>query len=165
MFDTFDRTGAAEFPFPKEVVFLALMEAVKSSGMKINNVDKLSHRLDVSTGVSVNSWGEKISISVHSAGQSASTIAVASGAKTIFGSATTHGKNKKNVREILASTSRVLQRNGDVWLAECGHIREAVGESRAPSIADELGKLAALRDSGALTTQEFEIQKQKLLAK
>jgi hypothetical protein len=164
MFDTFDRTGAAEFPFPKEVVFLALMDAVKSLGMKINNVDKLSHRLDVSTGVSVNSWGEKISVSVHSAGQSASTIAVASGAKTIFGSATTHGKNKKNVREILASTSRVLQRNGEVWLAERGHIREVVGES-STSIADELGKLAALRDSGALTTQEFEIQKQKLLAK
>lgn len=33
------------------------------------------------------------------------------------------------------------------------------------SVADEIGKLAALRDSGALTTDEFERQKAALLAR
>jgi hypothetical protein len=34
----------------------------------------------------------------------------------------------------------------------------------AGSVADELAKLAALRDSGVLTSEEFEVQKAKLLA-
>ena len=34
----------------------------------------------------------------------------------------------------------------------------------APSTADELGKLAALREQGALTAEEFEVQKARLLA-
>jgi hypothetical protein len=38
-----------------------------------------------------------------------------------------------------------------------------VGESR-PSTSDELGKLAALRSSGALTEDEFQAQKRKLLS-
>jgi hypothetical protein len=33
-----------------------------------------------------------------------------------------------------------------------------------PSLADELAKLAMLRDQGVLTDEEFEIQKQRLLA-
>ena len=32
------------------------------------------------------------------------------------------------------------------------------------SVADELGKLAALRDSGVLTQEEFDQQKQRLLS-
>lgn len=41
------------------------------------------------------------------------------------------------------------------------YIQEVAGSS---STADELSKLAALRDSGALTDQEFQAQKAKLLA-
>lgn len=40
------------------------------------------------------------------------------------------------------------------------YIRDAAG---TPSAADELAKLAGLRDSGVLTVEEFQIQKAKLL--
>lgn len=42
---------------------------------------------------------------------------------------------------------------------------QATGSGPAPSIADELGKLAALRDKGIITAEEFETQKAKLLAR
>lgn len=38
------------------------------------------------------------------------------------------------------------------------------GEANSTSLADELQKLANLRNEGILTDAEFEIQKQKLLA-
>ena len=102
LFDTFDRTGSAEFPFPKQVVFRALCAAVEElNGMSIENRDDLASRLDVKTGMSAFSWGEKVSISVAGNGANAAVASVQSAARTIFGSATTHGKNRANVREII----------------------------------------------------------------
>ena len=58
LFDTFDRTGNAEFPFPKEVVFRAVYTAVSAlPGMSIASYDQLALHLDVNTGMSAFSWG------------------------------------------------------------------------------------------------------------
>ena len=43
------------------------------------------------------------------------------------------------------------------------YVRDAAGSSE-PSVADELTKLAQLRDAGTISPDEFEIQKAKLLA-
>ena len=43
------------------------------------------------------------------------------------------------------------------------YIRDTTADAR-PSVADELAKLAQVRDAGTITTQEFEAQKAKLLA-
>lgn len=44
------------------------------------------------------------------------------------------------------------------------YIRDVAGGSTGASTADEIAKLAELRDAGALTPNEFEAQKAKLLA-
>lgn len=44
-----------------------------------------------------------------------------------------------------------------------GYVRDAAMES-GPTVADELTKLAQLRDAGTITAEEFETQKAKLLA-
>jgi hypothetical protein len=44
------------------------------------------------------------------------------------------------------------------------YVQEAAGPAGGAGVADELSKLAALRDSGALTADEFEAQKAKLLS-
>jgi lysylphosphatidylglycerol synthetase-like protein (DUF2156 family) len=56
---------------------------------------------------------------------------------------------------------RSIQRAADAQEAARSYIREVAD---APSSADELAKLAQLRDQGVLTPQEFEAQKAKLLA-
>jgi hypothetical protein len=43
------------------------------------------------------------------------------------------------------------------------YVRDAAREP-SPTVADELTKLAQLRDAGAITAEEFETQKAKLLA-
>lgn len=45
-----------------------------------------------------------------------------------------------------------------------GYVRETAGTAGGASVADEVSKLARLRDSGELTTEEFEAQKAKLLS-
>jgi hypothetical protein len=44
------------------------------------------------------------------------------------------------------------------------YVQEAAGPGGGARVADDLSKLSALRDSGALTPEEFEAQKAKLLA-
>lgn len=56
---------------------------------------------------------------------------------------------------------RSIQRAADAQEAARSYIREVAD---VPSSADELAKLARLRDQGVLTPQEFEAQKAKLLA-
>jgi hypothetical protein len=166
IFDTFDRTGQAELPFPKQVVFRALCDAVDDlKGMTIENRDELASRLDIKTGMSPLSWGEKVSVSVSANGDQAGVISVQSAAKTVFGSGTTHAKNRKNVRQIITRTSELLQEHGSDWRSEMG-LEPATSTTTAtpsPSLADELRKLAELRDQGVLNPEEFETQKQKLL--
>lgn len=57
------------------------------------------------------------------------------------------------------------------WLAEFAAVRRASGlaavgtppQPSSPSVADEIGKLVRLRDAGALTPEEFEGEKARLL--
>jgi type VI protein secretion system component VasK len=44
------------------------------------------------------------------------------------------------------------------------YVRDAAGSSSGTSAADELTKLAALRDAGTITAEEFDQQKAKLLS-
>ena len=44
------------------------------------------------------------------------------------------------------------------------YVRDAAGSSSGASTADELTKLAALRDAGTITAEEFDQQKAKLLS-
>lgn len=168
LFDTFDRTGNAEFPFPKQVVFRALCDAIEElKGMEIEIQDVLASRVEVKTGMSAFSWGERVSVSVVENGENGAVVSVQSGAKTIFGSATTHGKNRKNVRKIIHHTSKILEQNGSQWKEEIGlttSSSEQTSTEQSPRlIADELMKLADLRDKGILSPEEFSKQKTQLL--
>lgn len=165
MFDTFDRNGNAEFPFSKAVVFRAVCQAVKElSGVTSENADELTSRIELKTGMSAFSWGEKVTITVLSSGTNGAVVQVASGAKTIFGSGTSHGKNKQNVSNIISQTSKVLQAFGEQWAKDmCQDVKEP--ELVQGSVADELIKLALLKDNGILSEAEFEGQKQRILSR
>lgn len=59
-------------------------------------------------------------------------------------------------------TKRDMQQAAAVAEAQRSYIQEAAGSTT--SSADELAKLADLRDQGVLSNEEFEAQKAKLLA-
>jgi hypothetical protein len=166
VFDTFDRTGNAEFPFPKAVVFRAVDTAVAALRMNVASRDELASRIDIKTGASAFSWGERVAISVMASGDQSAVVSIQSASKTVIGSGTAHGKNRKNVRGIISKTSEILQESGVSWRGEMGldpAPAAAAGTAPSSSVADELAKLAQLRDQGVLTEAEFAAQKARLL--
>src|SRR6185312_10127258 len=103
-------------------------------------------------------------ISVAANGENAAVVSIRSGAKTILGSATTHGKNRKNVREIIAQTSMVLKEQGAKWSEELRAKQPIFEGGKSPtSVVDEISKLAALMERGAITKDEFDALKTKLM--
>jgi hypothetical protein len=114
MFDTFDRTAAVEFPFPAAVVLRAVDQAVRTiPGMHVQDSNELARHIYLKTDLSAFSWGEKVTVSVHEAEQGRSRLQIASAAKTIAASATTHGRNRENVERIIGGTTKVLQEHGE----------------------------------------------------
>lgn len=106
-----DHNGESEFPLPKELVYSAMCKAIPTiKGMKIKSADKLQGRIMVKAGVSLFSWGENIPIQLISVNENLTKVQITSSPKTgiMFGGAFDMGKNRKNIEEILNSTSRIL---------------------------------------------------------
>jgi hypothetical protein len=167
IFDTFDRTGAVESPFTPEVVFRAVEAAVRgTSGMSIEEANPLAGHLSVKTSVSAFSWGEKVLVSVLDAGSGRSRVQIGSAAKTIMGSATTHGKNRKNVQRIISATSKVLEQHGSEWSLASPEEVETGGHAVAPEVDSEarLRKLDSLRGKSLVTEDKYAARKAEILS-
>jgi Short C-terminal domain len=155
-----DHNGESEFPFKKDTVFDAICKAVPSiSGMKIDHSDKLSGRIVVKAGISLWSWGENIPIQLSAISGVRTKVQITSAPKTgiLLGGAFDMGKNRKNIERILTVTSAVLSNTPQ-------EVQAAGNEgTNGSSVADEIQKLKKLFDEGALTQEEFNQQKAKLL--
>lgn len=106
-----DCNGESEFPISKDKVFDAMCRAIPTiKGMKIDNADKLQGRIVVKAGVSVWSWGENISVQLIELSENKTKVQITSSPKTgiLFGGAMDMGKNRKNIENILATTSKQL---------------------------------------------------------
>jgi hypothetical protein len=109
-----DHNGESEFPMSKDSVFEAMRNAILTiNGLKIENADKLQGRFLVKAGVSLNSWGENIIMQLIEITENRTKVQITSVPKTglMFGGAFDMGKNKKNIEDILSSTSRILSSN------------------------------------------------------
>ena len=106
-----DHNGESEFPMSKDKVFEAMRKAIPTiNGLKIENADKLQGRFVVKAGVSLYSWGENIPIQLSEISENRTKVQITSSPKTgiMFGGAFDMGKNRKNIENILSSTSRIL---------------------------------------------------------
>lgn len=106
-----DHNGESEFPMSKDKVFEAMRKAIPTiNGLKIENADKLQGRFIVKAGVSLYSWGENIPIQLIEISENRTRVQITSSPKTgiMFGGAFDMGKNRKNIENILSSTSKIL---------------------------------------------------------
>lgn len=106
-----DHNGESEFPISKDKVFDAMCRAIPTiKGMKIDNADKLQGRIVVNAGVSIWSWGENIPVQLIELSENKTKVQITSSPKTgiLFGGAIDMGKNRKNIENILAATSKQL---------------------------------------------------------
>lgn len=104
-----NQTTQQQFPFSAEEVFSALDEAVRQSDMTIQESDSVLKRATISVGVSLLSWGETVSISVHKQSEDSCVVALDSSLKFSANLAGSH-KHQKNFDKILYSLSRILNK-------------------------------------------------------
>jgi hypothetical protein len=100
--------GESEFPISKDKVFDAMCRAIPTiKGMKIDNADKFQGRIMVKADVTLWSWGENISIQFLELSENKTRVQITSSPKTGIG-ALDMGKNRKNIENILSTTSGIL---------------------------------------------------------
>lgn len=152
-----DHRGEVEYPFSKNTVFKAIMEAASDiSGLSLDSADELSGTVTFKAGVSLASWGENIPIQLEEISSVKTRMKVLSTPKTgvMFGGTMDFGKNRQNIDKIINAVSKVLSTKPKEKETIC---------SQQVSIADEIAKLNELKKDGVLSDEEFETQKSRLL--
>jgi hypothetical protein len=158
--DATDQTRAVEFPFPPRVVFRAVAEAISNlPGMTFHEFDHLAGHIYVTTAASPFLGGERVGVSVLDAGSGRSRVQIASGARTVFGSA--HGRTKKQLEEIISATSRVLGAHGERWTQEL--IVEARNRAESNEVEERLSRLEDMYADSLITEAEYRQRREAIL--
>jgi len=154
-----DHKGGADYPYSKEDVWKALLEAVPIiKGMKVDNIDELSSRIMVKTGISLMTMGENIPITVTEISSGRTRIDVTSTSKIgiLGGGLFDFGKSRANIEKILNETSKILSKKpATPTKTEVKSERDA---------KERLGKLKALLVGGLITEEDYEKRKAEILS-
>jgi hypothetical protein len=153
-----DHTRSFEVPYVPDDTFEALKIACsKIDGFSINRFEAITRTIYLKTGVSLFSWGEDITVDVRSS-LIGSEVGILSTPKTgiLFGGTMDMGKNRKNIAKISEALS--------IELFDYKQVEISTQPAKEPSsIADEITKLAKLKEQGILTDEEFVAKKKQLL--
>lgn len=151
-------------PHSVDVTYAALKSAVsKIGGFAITGADDAEHSLQVNAGVSAFSWGERITVHVMPNANGGTAVEVLSAPKVgAMGNAADMGKNNRNIAAIFNALQRELPAVPQQTAPQQAAPQQPAFDASL-LIADELKKLAELRDQGILTDEEFAARKQKLL--
>lgn len=155
-----DHEGKMQVNYSKETAFSACQKACQLlSGFSIQNLDKVANIIYLKSGMSLFSWGESITVSVIKIDNYLSEILISSAPKIGLGANAPGlmgdmGKNRKNIIKIQQVISEQLSKYPQ---------EKQIEQNNQISIADEIKKLAELKDIGILTEQEFLEKKRQLL--
>lgn len=155
-----DHKGGAEFPYHKDDVFEALVQAIKTKGLKIDKADKLSGHILAKAGVSLMSNGENIPISLTEVSFGRTRVSITSTPKhfTVIGGFMDFGKNRRNIEDILEATSKIISRNAPVK-------GESVSQAEPLTPTQRMAQLKEMKDKGLINVDEFENKKKDILSK
>ena len=130
-----DHEGGAEFPFDKEDVFEALVEAITNiSGMEIDKFDVLSGKIIVKNGITLTYRGEDIPIYVKEVSPGITRVSVNSTPENgfIIGRKLDLGKNRKNIEKIFDETSKILNQKNLTDSKSHKHDQPALATVKCP---------------------------------
>jgi|GEM_PF-934583 len=155
-----DHEGKFQVEYSQENAFCACKEASELlNGISIQKMDELTHTIYLKAGMTLFSFGEIINVNVSKINDSLSEIFISSAPKIGMGANAPGlmgdmGKNRKNINKIQQAISEQLSKYPKA---------EQINQTNQISIADEIKKLAELKDSGILTETEFSEKKKQLL--
>ena len=96
-----------KFPFPYDEVFDGLCVVIPKSGFKLKSADKVIGRISASTGISLFSYGENLTIIVEKL-DSETIVGIESTLKVGLNFAGGH-RHQENFNKIIESLSKHLQ--------------------------------------------------------
>lgn len=98
-----------KFPFSYDAVFNGLIKAIPSVGMKIKSQDRRIGRITASTGMSLFSYGENLTVVVEKIDDQATMVGIESALK--YGTNITGApRHQRNFDKIISALSQLLQR-------------------------------------------------------
>jgi hypothetical protein len=108
----FESGGGQRFPYSYDQVFSGLLRVLPENGFKVKSDDKDIGRIECSSGMSMLSWGENLSITVEEIDPCSARVDIHSGLKlqgTRQALFTGEGKNAKNVSLIVSALTSYLK--------------------------------------------------------
>ena len=97
-----------KMPFPYDDVFDALVAVIPSIGFKLKSQDRLIGRITTSTGMSLFSYGENLTIVVEKVEDGITLIGIESALKVGINVAGAH-RHSKNFNKLIEALSAYLQ--------------------------------------------------------
>jgi|GEM_PF-4293343 len=142
------------YPYTVDSTFTALREVVEEK-FKLKSVDDITKALTFSSGLSAFTWGENFTASVEKTDNGASVNI--SGVGKIGGQMMQSRRTNKLLDQVFLMVSAKLK--------QVGIPMEETNPSLAPgqSIPEQLAQLSKLRDSGALSDEDFNAAKKRIL--
>ena len=107
--NTTSQATQQKFPFNYDAVFKGIIEVIPDIGMSVKSQDKVIGRITASTGMSLFSWGENLTIVVEGVDEKSTIVGIESGLKVGLNIAGNH-RHMKNFNKIIEALSRNLQR-------------------------------------------------------
>lgn len=98
-----------KFPFDYNDVYDSLIEVIPEIGMKLKGQDRVIGRVTATTGWSLFSYGEILSIIIERIDSSATLVSIESALKVGVNLAGSH-RHQKNFNNIIAALSQNLKR-------------------------------------------------------
>lgn len=145
------QTQTVTFPNDPDETYAALKTAAEQLRYPIQSADDAARSLCMTTGVNAFSWGETITATV-SPGSGGSIVELISEPK-LKANVVDMGRGKRALTAVVNALTAVLT----------GETQSEPPAAAPASAADEIRKLAALRDEGILTEEEFTAKKKQLL--
>ena len=108
-----------KFPFPYDDVFNGLAQVLPALGMNVKEADKVIGRINASTGMSLFSWGENLSLIVEKVDESSCVVGIESGLKVSINAAGAH-RHQKNFNNIISALSKLRGIGLPKNAASCG---------------------------------------------
>jgi len=100
-----------KFPFPFDAVFDGVVAVMPTIGFSLKSRDPVIGRITASTGMSLFSWGENLTIVVEKVDDGSTLVAIESALKVGINVAGAH-RHAKNFNKLIEALSSYLQTRG-----------------------------------------------------
>ncbi len=141
-----------------DAAYAALKAAVEKLRFNVESSDDAARTINITTRVSAFSWGERITASVG-AGENGETVVTLASAPKLATNVADMGRAKRELEAIAKALDEELHGGAPAEKPAA----QPVKANGMDFVADEIRKLAQLKDEGLLTEEEFTAKKKQLL--